>query len=249
MRKLDFMIIGAQKCGTTALASFLGEHPDISMSSRKEVHLFDAPDIDQLSSHQIDARYSGYFENSKGRLLGEATPIYCYFEEIAPRLRDYHPELKLIVLLRDPVERAYSHYLMERERQQESLPYALALLAEKIRLSRDKNKYQHDSAHRLHSYRARGLYAQQIKNLYRHFSQHQVLLLSTTALREHHADTLNSIWRFLEIDPVAVAAEEVFARHSQTGDVPVSSFFLRKSFRADLRALQSLVDFSVREWL
>ena len=109
---LDFMVIGTQKGGTKALHRFLGQHPEIGVSSRKEVHLFDAPEYSEAwTPEQIDERYRPFFEHCPdARVRGEATPIYLYFPEIARELARYHPELKLIVLLRDPVERAFSHY-------------------------------------------------------------------------------------------------------------------------------------------
>ena len=114
--RLAFMIVGAQKCGTTALAQVLAEHPEIRMSPKKEVHLFDAQEYSRdWTPADIDARYRPYFAhcNFTGRagkpILGEATPVYMFFLDIPVELRCYNPDLRLIVLLRDPVERAISH--------------------------------------------------------------------------------------------------------------------------------------------
>ena len=108
--QLGFMIVGAQKAGTSALASFLYQHPEICMSMPKEAHLFDAPDYSSdWTPAQIDERYRPCFAHcDAGTLRGEATPIYLFLPAIAGELKRYNPDLKLVVLLRDPVESAPS---------------------------------------------------------------------------------------------------------------------------------------------
>ena len=116
--RFGFVIVGAQKCGTTALAHFLSQHPEIGMASPKEVHLFDSPKYsDDWTPEQIDERYRSFFDHCGDvSIRGEATPIYMFLPEIARELARYNPELKLLVLLHDPVERALSHYYMEKNR-------------------------------------------------------------------------------------------------------------------------------------
>ena len=130
--RLDFMIVGAQKCGTSALAHFLSQHPEIGMASPKEVHLFDRPGYSSdWTPEQIDDHYGSQLGHCTGaRILGEATPSYMFVPEIGRDLARYNPDLKLIVLLRDPVERAISHYYMEKGRGRERRPLWFALLRE-----------------------------------------------------------------------------------------------------------------------
>jgi len=245
VRPLDFMIIGAQKCGTTALAEFLNGHPDIEMSSPKEVHLFDAPALD---SQQIVERYAAAFSDENCELRGEATPIYLYLQGIPEKLHRYNAKLKFIVMLRDPVERAYSHYAMERERGNEPLPFWIALLREKARLANDADELQPTSAHRIYSYRDRGRYAGQLRRLYRWFSPDQVLVLRSDQLRGEHAQTMARIFRFLQVQPADIPGREVFAQGSEISRVPFSSSMLRWSYRKELRALQATVDFAIDDW-
>ena len=195
------MVIGVQKGGTEALYQFLRRHPEIGMSSRKEVHLFDAPEYSRdWTREQIDERYRPFFAHCPdARIRGEATPIYLYFPEIAGELARYHPQLKLVVLLRDPVERAISHYYMEWNRDWERRPLWQALLLEPFRLRRCKDPRAHRSAKRVGSYRARGLYCRQLRNLYRHFGRDQVLLLRHGDLRERHDETLRRVFAFLGV--------------------------------------------------
>ena|SRR5450755_1220153 len=114
--KVAFLIAGTQKGGTTALASYLQEHPAICMSTVKEVHFFDTEEF--FASGDVDyTRYHARFNpTARKRLLGEATPIYMYWEAAAHRIQRYNPTMKLILLLRNPVTRAYSHWNHEHAR-------------------------------------------------------------------------------------------------------------------------------------
>jgi Sulfotransferase domain len=216
VRPLDFMIIGVQKAGTTALAHFLAQHPKIAISNQKEVHLFDGDD-GQLSwsNTQLNQFYHPFFAHAAAdQLRGEATPIYCYWPEIIPALARYNPELKIVVILRDPVERAISHYQMEYARGNEKLPMWLAFLIEPFRLWRAGNQLNH--AHRCHSYMARGRYASQLKKLREHFSDKQILILENNALRHQHSKTLQTLFTFLGVDDVVIPEETVFENSQKT---------------------------------
>lgn len=245
---LNFMIIGAQKCGTTALAHFLGQHPQIRMSTEKEPHLFDAQEYSaQWTPQQIDQRYLAFFtassiEGTSGTpafaeapdhdlVRGEATPIYLFLPEIAPELKRYNPDLKMIVLLRDPVQRAISHYYMEKNKNYEPLPLWLAMLSESWRLWRCRGRLRRGSAWRRHSYRRRGLYSRQLTNLYRHFDQGQVLLMRTDDLARHHEAALQRVFDFLGVRPHAgIEARTIFAGERGYRRHSVVSRLLRLSY-------------------
>ena len=241
---LDFMIIGTQKGGTKALYQFLRQHPEIGMSSRKEVHLFDAPEYSgDWTPEQIDERYRPFFEHCPdARIRGEATPIYLYFPEIAGELARYHPQLKLIVLLRDPVERAISHYYMEWNRNWEHRPLWQALLLEPFRLRRCKDPRADRSAMRVDSYRARGLYSRQLRNLYRHFGRDQVLLLRHGDLRERHDETLRRVFTFLGVCEEVRIAPGLHNEGRRGGRRHrLVSWLLRLSYRRERARMRALL--------
>ena len=244
------MIVGAQKSGTTALSEFLDQHPKIQMALGKETHLFDGKKFDDnWSADEISNKYECYFPNSASAdLMGEATPIYLYFPEIAERLSNYNPDLKLILILRDPTERAYSHYLMEYERGNESKPFWLALLLESYRIARDDNPRDESSSQRRHSYRSRGCYTRQLENLLNHFPQQQILVLRNEELRCDHAETLKRVFDFLGVPETQIESRTIFSQGSALSDVPVSSYLLRKSYHSELNALEQIVPFSVDVW-
>ena len=250
--RLGFVVAGAQKAGTTALAQFLASHPQIRVASGKEVHLFDAPDYSpSWTPREIDERYRPHFKpadfdrGGSGLLLGEATPIYLFLPEVAVELKRYNPELRVIVLLRDPVRRAISHYHMEKARGAERLPLWLALLAEPFRLRRGRDVRTANAAIRTHAYRRRGLYSHQLRNLFASFGRSQVLLVRSESLSDNHDATLRRVFAFLgvskeaRVPPARVFEGEPAGRHPGVSAVLCASYvFERIRLRALLRDLE-----------
>ena len=242
--RIGFMIVGAQKCGTTALAHFLSQHPEIGMASPKEVHLFDTPKYSRdWTPEQIDERYRSFFDyRGDVSIRGESTPIYMFLPEIARELQRYNPELKLIVLLHDPVERALSHYYMEKNRGKEPRPLWWALMREPFRLRRCKDARACGSAMRVCSYRRRGLYSLQLRNLYRFFDRDRILVVRTRDLRAHHHVVLRRVFAFLGVsEDVRVEPEIVFEGDRGGRRHRVVSWLLRLSYLAEFVRLRGLL--------
>ncbi len=230
MKSLDFMIIGAQKAGTTALSHFLAQHPAICMAAGKEVHLFDAFDYSpNWSVAQINARYAPSFTQANEHCLwGEATPIYLYRPDIIPELKRYNPQLKLIVMLRDPIERALSQHAMEYGRGNDSLPLWLALLLEPVRLLCAHGR-QKDIAIRCHSYSDRGIYDTQLRRLNKYFNSDQFLIIENSALKSDHAGTLAKIFAFLGVDDqLSIPPEQIFRGDYPSDDKSIGRRLLKK---------------------
>lgn len=181
---LDFFVCGVQKGGTTALARFLGHHPDLALPEAKELHFFDdesiawcAPDYERLH-----APFTGV---SRQRRWGEATPIYSYWPRAIERLATYNPDAKLILLLRHPAFRAWSHWRMETMRGYEVLPFSAAIRP----IGRERVRAATGGVHRVFSYVERGLYAPQVERLLRLFPDRQLLVVRTHALWTGFAGT------------------------------------------------------------
>lgn len=240
--KLGFVVVGAQKCGTTALAEYLRQHPQIGMPL-EEGHLFDAPDFSpDWSPQEIDERYAPRFEHCRqDALLGEATPIYMFLPEVAAALRRYNPNLRLIVLLRDRVERAISQYYMNKSQGREKAPLWLALLAEPLRLWRCSAPRQWGSALRVCSYRRRGLYSRQLHNLRRHFPASQMHVIHSRDLLTNHQAVLQRLFAFLGVAE-CVKMQPLFAAPSAgyaKGRHRFTSWLLRLSYRRDRKRLEA----------
>ena len=193
--RVDFMVVGAQKAGTTALFEHLAQEPGLALAPVKEVHFFDdetvnwaAPDYDLYHRH---------FPAPDGRLRGEATPIYSYWPGSIERIAAYNPAARLILLLRDPVQRAWSHWKMEYARGAETEPFAWCVRQGRQRLFAAE-PWGH---HRVFSYVERGFYAEQVARIDALFPRDQLLILTAEALRHAPAAALDQVRAFLGLAP------------------------------------------------
>lgn len=225
----NLWIVGGQKCGTTALAHFLAQHPDIALAEGKEAHIFDHPDHlspqgeCQASSEALDALYASRFAHAQQqRYRCDATPIYAHWSQLIPAIAAYSPQSKVIMMLREPVQRAVSQYQMERSRGHEPRGILSAFLLEPWRLSRAQGDYSWASPLRTQSYLQRGEYRRQVAALQQTFAAPQVLVLTNEALRDHHQLTLARIFEFLQLPALPIAAEQVFAGQAQPSNIALS---------------------------
>lgn len=221
--RIRFLIGGVQKGGTTALASFIAQHPGIRLPEGKEAHVFDAPDFDEgWDTSVVDVRYQSHFpgEGGAGLLHGDATPIYCFHPRLVARIARYNPDMRWILILRHPVERAVSQWRMETARGDDRWPLWAAALFERWRLAGHDDDFSTASPLRCRSYLARGDYARQLDVLFRHFPREQILLLRNEDLAHAPADVLDNVWRFLELAPPPVTP--VFGRVFEGGHGPLS---------------------------
>lgn len=202
----DFIILGAQKAGTTSLHAYLSQHPQLVPSSRKEVHFFSGgldPEVDKYEKGL--AWYRSHFP-PKGTLgpeqkTFEASPLYL-FNPLAPgRMAEHAPHVKLIAVLRNPTERAVSHYFHEKRKGREPLPIAEALRAEEGRLEPilQQEDYKNDVFIH-HSYKSRGLYKQQLERYLEHFRREQLLVINSDELFARPPCVLKRVFDFLEVD-------------------------------------------------
>ena len=238
---INFVIAGAQKSGTTALAHFLDQHSEIAMSQPKETHIFDTQ---SLEPETIDFRYAPFFEQAtQTQLRGEATPIYLFLPDVLKALSEYNQSLKIIVLLRDPIDRAISHYEMARDRGEELLPLWRALLAESGRLKGDKTPLAEGSVTRNQSYRSRGYYSRQLACLYRYFNREQVLILPTSQLMSQHQKTVASVFTFLGVDPSCeVRPEIIFSNSSPKKKYHISRFILKLCYLVEYNRMRRYIE-------
>lgn len=243
--RLNFVIAGVMRGGTTALAHFLAQHPAICMAPRKELHVFDDPALeDRTDSGEGMPDMAPHFPNYTGQpVVGEATPITVYFPEAIRRLACHNPGMKVVVMLRDPVHRALSHHRHSTVHGSETRPPALALLLEPWRLWRDRNNREWTSSRRCHSYRDRGFYGRQLALLLRSFPARQIHLVSTRALRERHAAVLRGVYRFLGVaEDVEIPPAERLNVFGEPSIPPLLESCLRAGFRRDQRRLARLIE-------
>lgn len=193
----SFFIVGAPKAGTTALYDYLAGHPEVCMSSDKEPNYFSHREINtqglyyQKRNPQTKEEYLALFRTQPGHLIaGEGSVSYLFYPEVAARIHAFNPTAKIIISLRDPVQRAFSHYQMD---------YSLGL----VKATFDEIVEQgatHPSL-RLHyqQYIALGMYYQQVKRYLDLFPANQVLLLLHEDLLRHPDKQLRLLSSFLGI--------------------------------------------------
>ena len=173
----DVVILGAQKCGTSSLQGYLVQHPGVIAPLRKEVHYFD------LNFERGEAWYRAHFgRDGEPGLNLDASPYYLYHPAVPARMHALLPDAKLIVLLRDPVRRAYSHYWHERDKGRETLSFEDAIAAEPGRLGQAEaqlasGEIESSREHQLHSYLARGRYAEQLERWLAAYPRERLLVL------------------------------------------------------------------------
>jgi hypothetical protein len=236
--RVAFIIAGVQKGGTTALFDYLAEAPDLSLSRVKEVHFFDDDTRDWARPDH--GAYHANFEPFDGRPRGEATPIYLYWPQSLERIAAYSPAMKLIVVLRDPVERAWSHWKMEYARGVETRPFAWCIREGRQRLF----EAEPWGFHRETSYVERGFYGEQMIRLNGLFPPEQVLALRSDDLRREPGETISRVRTFLGLPATAApTAREVHVGRemdygSELTDADVD--YLRSVYARDTARLADL---------
>ncbi len=188
----DFIIIGAQKGGTTSLYRYLTEQPAVGGATKKEVHYFDRNFDKGLGWYLAHFPKRDEFE-----VVGESGPSYLFHPDVPGRVRELLPEAKLIVLLRNPVDRAYSQYQMRTRRQGEADTFegAIAEELEHLRLAGDVARPQSG----VHFQLARGIYVDQLKRWLRLFPRQQMLVLQSEPFFARPEAGLDRALAFLDL--------------------------------------------------
>jgi hypothetical protein len=204
-----FLVLGAQKSGTSALHHYLQAHPAVLCACPKEVHYFDNAYLcgdDWYVTHFPSVRHCRAIRRDVGvnAAVGELSPSYLFDPRVPERVRRFDPSLKLIVLLRDPIERAFSQYHMERLRGNESLSFEEAIEREEERIVPELERMLAEpgyvsQTYLRHSYLARGRYAEQLERWLELFPRGQLLILDSRTLRADAAGAMAEISRFLGV--------------------------------------------------
>jgi len=205
----DFLIIGAAKCGTTSLYSYLIQHPCVAPAFKKEVYFFDDKFRRGFTWYrsQFPTCFEKYYARQIGRkdfVTGEATPCYLFHPHVPKRIFERIPKVKLIVLLRNPVNRAYSYYNMKVRQGYETLSFQEAIEREQQRLCGELEKMLEDenyfSFNRQHySYLSRGIYVDQLKTWVNFFSEEQFLILKTEDFYRDPSKVFKQVLEFLSL--------------------------------------------------
>jgi len=244
--KVNFIIAGAQKSGTSALRAALYDHPELCFHEAKEVHFFDHEE-NFLSGRSVD--YGLYHQNfptpQTGQLVGDKTPSYLFFQDVPRRLHEYNPELKIIILLRNPIDRAYSQYQMMLRNSGITETFMQRLLLEPELKARSAPRQSGQCVIE------RGLYSEQIERYLKYFPMQQLLILRFDEFVSQAEKTLGRICQFLEIAPQKLAPP----RKSQTP--PIREYpamtteernYLQAQYKDELVRLENLLGWDCSQW-
>lgn len=245
-RRIDFMIAGVQKGGTTALAAYIRQHPSITLGQRKEVHFFDKRPKTYIAwlDHWVYNRHFDWAAQARGNLLGEATPIYSWWDGAMERVWTYNRDIKIITVLRDPVERAWSHYRMDCRLGRETEDFSTVIRNERERARRALPRQD-----RVRSQVARGYYADQVRRLMRLFPDEQLLFLRSEDLAASAQTELGKVCDFLRVDRHAFEDEP---GHNSARDdrvlKPEDRAYLEELYRFDAQETRRLLGWEKGPW-
>ncbi len=205
-REPSFLIIGAQKCGTTSLYYDLLEHPNISPAGKKEIHFFDENYEKGIEWYRDFFPPTGLFE---GMITGEASPRYFFLPPVPERVHRAFPRIKLILLLRNPVDRAYSQYQHNLRNHgldctfEEALEMASTLDKERNQLAPGDPDFS--KKYRRFSFLARGIYIRQLERWLHYFPIEQFLILKSEDFFTEPGKTLTEVFTFLGLPPFPIS--------------------------------------------
>tara|TARA_B100000029_G_scaffold103718_1_gene94266 strand:- start:14004 stop:14876 length:873 start_codon:yes stop_codon:yes gene_type:complete len=202
----NFFVIGAVRSGTTSLFHYLGQHQCITSSAYDEIGYFD--DNFHLGEHWYRSLFPTVFTKNKilkkhGKFLTyDVTPFYIYNPLVVERIKTYFPNSKIIACLRNPIDRAYSNYMIELQDGDTNLSFEERIQPE-IELINNKKIKLDNKAFLVDTYYnniiARGFYAEQLKHWYNSFPKEQLLMVSSEELSKNTHNTLNKIFDFLDL--------------------------------------------------
>jgi hypothetical protein len=229
------------------------------MPRAKELHFFSnenyfmkgGVDVDYRQYHRmfIGRSYKDKFKLyykylNGGRIFGDASPEYMYWKPAPKRIYQYNPLTKWILLLRNPIDRAFSHYKMNVFRKgREKLPFMDALHKSQELLLQDK----------VFSYIDKGFYSDQLKNIYKYFDKSNIYIETSDVFRSNTFDTLNKICNFLEIDDYQEQYIPVsYDKNTSVDNIVMSSMerdFLIDIFKDEVKKLEVILQKDLSPWL
>ena len=245
IERLEFIIPGAQKSGTTALHYFLSRHPQLVLPDRHEMHFFDDEEIFARPSIDYELLH-GHFKPMRPdqRAAGEITPSYVYWKPAMERIREYNPRIKLLVLLRNPADRAFAHWNMQRFKDREPLNFLDALKEEPRRIAQPMSVEA-----RRFSYVDRGFYSAQLERTFNLFPREQVKIVRFEDFRDRKQEALDSIFDF------AGAKRMRIRRDKDRNVIPYERAmtaeerkYLVSVFSTEIGKLEQMLDWDLSGW-
>ena len=250
LERLDFLIPGAQKSGTTALRYFLSKHPQTVLPDRQELHFFDD---EEIFSRPVDYELlHSHFRRRRRRLLpvrlgpiaGEVTPSYLYWKPAIERIHAYNPRIKLVILLRNPIDRAFAHWNMQRFKGREPLDFLDALKEEPRRIAQPLSIES-----RRFAYVDRGFYSAQLERVFKLFPRGQVKIIKFEDFRDRKQEILDSIFDFLGVKRLRVGRDkDRNVVPYERGMTAEERKYLAAVFAAEIAKVEQMLGWNLADW-
>lgn len=252
--KVSFIVVGAQKSGTTALYHFLSQHPELSLSRIKETNFF-STDKFWKNGESYDL-YQKFFEvHFKKVKYGEVSPSYMLNHNlVAPRIAKYNPNIKLIFILKNPVERAFSQYKMHVNRYNLNLSFSaclqIALNQNQTGIVLDKKNpvTRNGSTRVLKQYIGFGKYVEQIRTFKKFFKPNQILFILTEDLLNHHEETMKNIYNFLNVSHLNIKNEIIHSNKISSLMNENEKNILLSEFSDEIDELERILNRDLTHW-
>jgi hypothetical protein len=243
VERLDFIVAGAQKSGTTALHYFLSKHPNIALPDRQELHFFDN---EELFAREVnyDVLHLPFHPRRQWQIAGECTPSYIYWKPAMQRIANYRGDMKLIILLRNPVDRAFSHWNMQRFKGREPLDFLDAVKEEKNRIAEPLSLQA-----RRFSYLDRGFYTKQLERVFKFFKREQAKIVKFEEFQARNHETLDSIFGFLGVKPLTrIRKKDRNVVPYERDITPKERKYLYAIFADDIAKLEQMLGWDCSDW-
>ncbi len=221
MNKPNFFVVGAPKAGTTSIYRYLKNHPQVFVPKIKELHFFSYPEVTDTYykvyfCKTLEEYLSFYISANNVKIIGDFSPSYLYNEPAAYRIKEFNPSAKILIMLRDPVRRAMSHYLMDLR-----LGYQDRDLKEFLVKTKENRLFYKE-------YIEMGFYYRQVKRYIDLFGNN-VLILFLEDFKKNFKESLSKLFDFLEIEHIEIN-KEVYNKFSGIPKNKVGKFLEQNRF-------------------
>lgn len=246
--RIDFIVIGVQKAGTSALYHYLRQHPEIAMGDIKELHFFDNDKYFENKYVDYNTYHKHFVLGEENKRHGEITPSYIYWNKSINRIQKYNPKIKLITILRNPIDRAYSHWNMSVIKNNESRPFLECIIDQIAQIISNIHNQNFPN-----SYIERGLYYKQIERVLSNFPRHQTLFIKYEDFLKEQEKCVNQLISFLGIESnnetFNFSIKQIFKIDYSQKMSNQERKVLQTFYREDIKKVEMILGMDLRDWL
>ncbi len=244
-KKLDFIIAGTQKAGTSAIHYYLKQHPEIALGIKKELQYFDNEEIFKKGQPDYSLLHKQILQVQGSKISGECTPTYMYWIPAMRRIWEYNPEIKIIIILRNPVVRAYSQWNMFKTKGIMGVDFGDYILREQELARRDLPLQS-----RVCSCIDRGFYSEQLRRIFMFFKKENVLILKYEDFKVNQLEGITAILKFLGVNPALLKFTQEQVNSSEyTSQMTVKEQeVLLELYKNEIPEVERILGWNCEDW-